>query len=396
MGDVNKTAAPIEIVDLLKEADTAPGGGRPPRDEQFYDATASAIAGSLGASAAVDLADDFMRGEITGAAKQWKEDGLTSAHVAIALRAQKLAAEKAATTATSTGIDALTESMQLMVEMQREKLEEKRDGPQLTYDLGARTKKVGLGKLADELLPTTESMAKLERAAKDAAKKGLRYYGASGGEDLASGFRPAWTRTPKVGPSVVGDTMAERVANASAERSAKSAEESIGFVTFATFLGHVLDWGVKMIIMQQAEMIDVLNYIGLVVCVAEEHGGCKNAYWYDFLTRQSLSRDAVRGRDDVAKELGRLDMDRLRCAKMRSEQATRRGGPHEERPAKEARRDRGRDGSKGADRKTWRGKGGGKDNGQRRKQEGGEARRGKNGGQGEKQGEQGGGARARR
>ena len=75
---------------------------------------------SLSASAAVDLADDFMRGEITSAAKQWKEDGLTSAHVSIALRAQKLAAEKAATTATPSGIDALTESMQLMVEMQRE------------------------------------------------------------------------------------------------------------------------------------------------------------------------------------------------------------------------------------------------------------------------------------
>ena len=202
MGDVNKMAAPIEIVDLLKEADAAPDGGMPPRDERFYDATASAIAESLGASAAVDLADDFMRGEITSAAKQWKEDGLTSAHVSIALRAQKLAAEKAATTATSSGIDALTESMQLMVEMQREKLEGKRDGPQLTHDLGARAEKVGLGKLAGELLPTTESMAKLERAAKDAAKKGLRYYGASGGEDLASGFRPAWTRTPKVGPSV--------------------------------------------------------------------------------------------------------------------------------------------------------------------------------------------------
>ena len=167
-------------------------------------------------------------------------------------------------------------------------------------------------------------------------------------------------------------------------------------MTFATFLGHVLDWGLKMILTQQAEMIDALNYIGLVVCVAEVHGGCKNAYWYDFLTRQSMSRDAVRGRDDVAKELGRLDMDRLRCAKMRSEQATRRSGPNEERPAKEARRDQGREGGKGADRRRLRNKGGGKDKGQQRKQESGEARRGKNGGQGEKRGEQGGGARARR
>ena len=80
---------------------------------------------------------------------------------------------------------------------------------------------------------------------------------------------------------------------------------------------------------------------------------------------------------------------------MRSEQATRRSGPNEERPAKEARRDQGRDGGKGADCRRLRNKGG-KQRMQERKQESGEARRGKNGGQGEKRGEQGGGARARR
>ena len=80
---------------------------------------------------------------------------------------------------------------------------------------------------------------------------------------------------------------------------------------------------------------------------------------------------------------------------MRSEQAARRGAPHPERPAKEARHEQGREGGKGAGQKGWRAKGTGRDKGQQRKQDE-DGRRGNHEKQTEKHGGQGGGARARR
>ena len=81
-----------------------------------------------------------------------------------------------------------------------------------------------------------------------------------------------------------------------------------------------MDWGAKMVLLKQMEPIDLLNYVGLLSFVSEEYGGNKTAYWYDYLTRQALSRDALRGVDEAATELGKLNRDRVRDAKMRAEQ----------------------------------------------------------------------------
>ena len=238
-----------------------------------------------------------------------------------------------------------------IADMQRERLEEKRDDPQLSFDLGSRAADVGLTGLADEILPTPSSVAKLEKAAKDSFKHQQNYYGGTG-EDLASGFRPQWMKAPRLGPSITGKTHDEKTKNAAADRSARSAEDAVGYASYAAFTSHVLDWCIKMVLLKQLAVIDVVNYLGVLAYVAQEFGGNKTAYWYEHLTREELTKAAVWRKDDAAKAVGAVGVDRVRGAKLRAEQPgrahnDRRPGNEDEQATKKRRRGNGKGGGNG-------------------------------------------------
>ena len=251
------------------------------------------------------------------------------------------AAEGEVNAATDTSeVATLATAVAKIADLQRERLEEKRDDPQLSFDLGARAADVGLGGLADQLPPTPSSVAKLERAAKDSFKHKQRYYGGTS-EDLASGFRPQWMKPPRLGPSIAGKTPGEKAKNAAADRSARGSEEAIGYSSYAAFTSHVLDWCIKMVLLKQMEIIDVVNYLGVLAYVAQEFGGTKTAYWYEHLTREELAKAAVWRKDDAAKTVGALDVDRVRGAKLRAEQPGRTTNdrrPEQQEPAPKRRR----------------------------------------------------------
>ena len=64
------------------------------------------------------------------------------------------------------------------------------------------------------------------------------------------------------------------------------------------------------------KMADAYSYIGLILVVAEAHGGHKTAWWYDYHTRLELARDCAKGLQDTTEYFNRLSIERLRAAKM--------------------------------------------------------------------------------
>ena len=241
-----------------------------------------------------------------------------------------------------------------------------------------------IAELQRELPPTPASVAMLVRAAEGSFKHKQRYFGGAG-EDLAGGFRPQWMKAPRLGPSIAGKTQEEKAKNAAADRAARGSDDAIGYTSYAAFTSHVLDWCVKMVLLKQMEIIDVVNYLGILAYVAQEYGGTKTAFWYEHLTRESLTKAAVWQKDDAAKAVGKLDVDRVRNAKLRAEQPgraaiDRRPTQEQERATKQARARKGKGKGSGNGNGTDSGNGNGKKSGGQDKHGGGQDKQNKKGG----------------
>ena len=308
-------------------------------DVTFYATVARTLAEVMGSAQPADYAEPHMRSLIVdnikvGAAPfdreseagVWKSVRIQPAHITLALRVQAKAVEQYAPPSSSAipGGDALTQVMQQYVQTQQAELEKGRRKGTLSYDLQTRVKEVGLSGLPD--LPTEDAMIRLESASKAAQAQGRQYVGSAEGEDLQVNFRPPWTRTPKLDVLVGNGSLEDKIRDALDARKQRSQQDRVDYLSYANFQGHVLDWGVKMIITKVMNPAHLIGYQLVLTRVAEECGGARTAYYYDLLLRQKLAKELENGAASVHGFLLHLDRDVLGDAKEKVESNARLAG----------------------------------------------------------------------
>ena len=335
----------------------------------FYAIVARALAEIMGTAQPADYAEKHMREMIVQTIKVgaspfqgeaedefWKGVVIQPAHVSLALRLQKRSASAAVPEApaalgsSAPGQDMLTQVMQQYVSTQQAVLDKERKRGTLSYDLKARVAEVGLDMLPD--IPSEDAMIRLEAASKTALARGRRNNGSAEGEDLQGQFRPSWSLTPKL-DVVLGDgSFEEKVRGALDARKSLSLHEKVDFMGYANFQGHVLDWGVKMIVTKVITPAQLIAYQLVLARVAEEFGGVRTTYYYDLLLRLKLAKALENSSANVQEALCALDRDVLADAKSKVEVSAKLNGS----AAGQAANSKGAASSKG-------GKGGGKPDG---------------------------------
>ena len=186
-----------------------------------------------------------------------------------------------------------------------------------------RLAELGLQGLSKDMRPSEEALIRVEKAAKPARDRGRLYVGSAEGEDLQVSFRPTWSRTPKIEVTVGDGTFEEKLRSAVEAKKTRSVEDKTTYLGFATFYGHVLDWGLKMVLTKALTVNQLLAYQLVLTRVAEEHGGLRVCTHYDLLLRKKLARaleDEETGQLDVL--LCGLDRDVLADAKHTADKRT--------------------------------------------------------------------------
>ena len=306
----------------------------------FYAAVARVLAECMGSAQPTDYQEPFMRQQIIDLVKAgskpfesegepWKSIVINPAQVALALRVQQKAgtvhgtpaAQPAAQSVAGGGSGAaeLAEAMKQYVQMQQASMTLQKKKGTLSFDKMDRAREVGLSGLPEDELPTDESLIKLEDAGKAARDRGRKYIGSSEGEDLQVNFRPAWTRTPQLDVVVGNGTLEEKMKTALNARKARTEQQKVDFLGFANFQGHVLDWGLKMVLTKAATLVDIVAYQLVLIRIAEEYGGSRTAYYYDLLLRQKLAKYLERSGQDVSSFLTKMDNEVLKYAQSKVE-----------------------------------------------------------------------------
>ena len=285
------------------------------RGEKFYSELAEAIIDTFGNVFPTDFSDSYKRDSIIEVTPVWKSKGLTSAHVAVALKAQ-LRASFTSNQSSPDDVSRLTDAVMKIADMHKEKMIENDPLPKLSFDISERMGEKGLTGLCTDLIPTSEALGKLEKAARREHRKGNKYPGSAEGESLTVN-RPHWSRTPK--STGVGDSFGETVKNAESVNRSQESKDRVGYLSYGNFLGHLLDWGVKMILLGTFTTVDLLSYVGILTIISEQHGGVRTVFNYDFVNRQLMSKAAQQGLSDLSKYMCEIDYDRVRRAKMDAE-----------------------------------------------------------------------------
>ena len=243
----------------------------------------------MGSLVPQDLADAHMRTMILESIKPNSQpfsediDGLhndvrlTPAHVSCALLAQTTAHRRAGAASDALGIFGapanLSDVMAQDVRAQQELLDKENKKGVLPYSLSSRMQELGLMKLPEEAKPSEEALLRIEALAKVASSEGRKWIGSAEGEDLQVNFRPSWTRTPSLEAFVGSGSIEEKSREMQTAKRARALHEKVDFMSFANFTGHLLDWGLKMIITKALTPTDVLSYQLILCRIAEEYGG---------------------------------------------------------------------------------------------------------------------------
>lgn len=225
------------------------------------------------------------------------------------------------------GAASLSDVMAQYVQAQQAVLDKERKRGVLPYKLSDRMKEMGLATLPEEAKPTEEALLRVEALAKVARNEGRKWIGSAEGEDLQVNFRPSWTRTPSLDAFAGGGSIDEKARDAQAAKKQRALHEKVDFLSFANFTGHLLDWGLKMIVTKTLSPVDIISY-QLVLCrIAEEYGGVRAAYYYDLLLRQKLAKALQNAPDvDVAAFLNKVDHDTLKDAQAKYESKAKEAG----------------------------------------------------------------------
>ncbi|CAK0878097.1 unnamed protein product [Prorocentrum cordatum] len=232
------------------------------------------------------------------------------AQVTFALRVQRkcASAEPALPTPETTLADTMREYLEAQEATQ------KRSTKALSFKLSDRLTELGMDAFPKEGLPSEENLAVFEAAGRIAKEKSRMYVGSADGEDLQRNFRPAWSRVPGVDVPVGEGSVPDRQRQMADFKRARAASE-IDYPGYATFQSHLLDWGVKLILMKTATPLEVLGYTLLIAKVAEEQGGARTAYQCDILARKAMARALESGDPSWKVYFAKVDRDLAKEAK---------------------------------------------------------------------------------
>ena len=98
----------------------------------------------------------------------------------------------------------------------------------------------------------------------------------------------------------MGDSsLEEKIRDALDARKQRSQQDRVDYLSYAKFQGHVLDWGVRMIITKVMDPVHLIGYQLVLTRVAEECGGERTAYYYDLLLPQKLAKELENGAASV-------------------------------------------------------------------------------------------------
>eukprot|EP00959_Pyramimonas_sp_CCMP1952_P111037 2322961-Pyramimonas_sp.AAC.1 len=184
----------------------------------------------------------------------------------------------------------------------------------LSFKLAERVRELGLADFPKDALPSEETLAIFEAAGRVAREKGRLYVGSADGEDLQKNFRPAWSRVPRVDVPAGEGSLPERQRQMAEFKRARAASE-LDWPGCATFHAHVMDWGVKLILMKTATPVEILGYSVLLAKVAEEQGGVRTAYQYDLLARTAMAKALEAGDPSWNVYFTKIDRDIAKEAK---------------------------------------------------------------------------------
>lgn len=333
--------------------------GENPEDKHplaFYGQMARMLAEQWGSTCMADFSDASAREQILNLIKpgakpyeeeddeSWKKWVVTPAQQALALKFAKKAGEPAGPAPVDGAGTVLTAAMQDYVKAQQDHLKEQKKKHVLSYDLNKRRSEVGLEKLSDDAFPSEEAMIKVELLAKAASDQGRMWAGSAEGEDLQLNFRPEWSRTPKLEFPIGDGSLEDRMKRILDTKKGRTMTEKVSFISFANFLGHLLDWGTKMIVTKTFIPIDLLSYQHTLVAIAEEHGGAKIAFYYDLLIRKEMAKALERKETDLRPYMAVRNRDVLKEAKLKVETQIQEAGRDS------ARKGSGKDGGKKNDR----------------------------------------------
>ncbi|CAK0836628.1 unnamed protein product [Prorocentrum cordatum] len=317
--------------------DTVLGAEVNPRskhDVRFYTGVARLLADTVHSTQPEDFADEYVREVIKtgfrpgdlpfaseGNPESWKAFKVTPAMVACALRVQAACAGGTAQAQRAGGSsgagdsdDGFKEAVKEFVKAQTEQAT-KHVKKGLSFSLAERTTEVGLGLFPKQGLPSEELLAKWETAGKAAADRGRLYVGCFDGDDYQAVHRPFWSRSPKIDAIAGHGSLEDKLKETLEMKKSRSVDEKMQYPSFATFLGHVLTWGLKLVLMRTCSQTHLLSFVYLLTRVAEEHGGAFTAYHYDLLVRKAMAQKLEHEEGDVLHFFLKLDQDLLSEAK---------------------------------------------------------------------------------
>ena len=254
--------------------------------------------------------------------EKWKTWKVVPAQIAFALRVQAKCAQGASPASGAPSRPA-TESKELVgmadaekqfAELQSQALQ-KGKPKGLSFKLQDRAVETGMQDFAKGTLPSEEVLAKFESSAKIAYDKGRQWVGSAEGEDLREHHRPQWSRTPVV-DAVIGDgSYEDRVNQSAAAKRSGAWVDKVDYTSFATFMGHLHEWGFKVILTKACRMSDFFAYANNIIRISEEHGGVRTAFQCDVLQRKSMAQALERDEKDLTTYFTEIDRNILKDAK---------------------------------------------------------------------------------
>ena len=116
--------------------------------------------------------------------------------------------------------------------------------------------------------------------------------------------------------ALVGDgSYEDRVKQSAAAKRSGGWVEKVDYAGFATFMGHLYEWGFKVVLTKACSISDFMAYTHNIIRIAEEHGGVRTAYQYDVLQRKAMAKALERDETNLTPLFTVIDRDVLKDAK---------------------------------------------------------------------------------
>ncbi|CAK0911428.1 unnamed protein product [Prorocentrum cordatum] len=224
----------------------------------------------------------------------WKSWKVSPAQIVLALKVQGARAKKASpgpsvppeVAHNNKELSGMAEAVKQFAELQSQALQ-KGKPKGLSFKLQDRKLELGMQHFAKDALPSEEVLAKFEAAGKIAHDKGRPWVG----------------------------LLRERAKQSAAAKRNMAWMDKVDYAGFATFMGHLHEWGFKVILTKACSMADFLAHAHNIVRIAEEHGGVRTAYQYDVLQRRAMARALEEDVVDLASYFAKIDRENLADAK---------------------------------------------------------------------------------